>query len=119
MLAYISEMTSRQFKSCTAYSKEEFSILLQDFTETFEQEYNCSYEYYINEHLNDEVEVKLTSLYYCLFFVLYQYKNDLIYDSLAATFTMGTSTAHENFKRYSSLLEKTLEKKRNLSKTKI
>jgi len=117
MLDYIPQMTTRQFKSCTGYSKLEYSILLDDFKLTFEQEYNCTYDYYINEHLNEEVEVKLPNLNSCLFFVLYQYKNDLIYDSLAVTFKMGTSTAHENFKRYSTLLEKTLEKKRNLSKT--
>jgi len=105
-------MTSRQFKSCTGYSRLEFDQLLEDFTSTFEEEYDCNYEYYITEHLREEVEVKLVNLFSCLFFVLYQYKNDLIYDSLAVTFKMGTTTAHDNFKRYSSLLEKTLEKKK-------
>jgi len=101
-------MTTRQFKSCTGYNRLEFDKLLEDFTLTFEEEYHCSYEFYINEHLREEVKVKLPNLFSCLFFVLYQYKNDLVYDSLAVTFKMGTSTAHDNLKRYSSLLEKTL-----------
>jgi len=108
------KMSERQFKCSTGYSRTEFDILLKDFTETFEQKYNCTYEYYINEHLQEDVEVKLVDLFSCLFFVLYKYKNDLIYDSLGAAFSMGRSTAYDNFKKYSALLEKTLQKKKGI-----
>lgn len=40
MLDYIPQMTSRQFKSCTGYSKLEYDFLLNDFRTTFEEEYN-------------------------------------------------------------------------------
>lgn len=115
MLDYITQMSDRQFKSSTGHSKEEFNSLLKDYKAEFESEYGCSYATYINERIHEDIVVKLPNLDSCLFFVLYQYKNGLIYDSLGFTFQMGGSTAYENFKRYSSLLESTLKKRQNLS----
>jgi len=117
MLDYMHKMSERQFKSSTGYSREEFNSLLKDFRETFEEEYSCSYKTYIDEGIQEDIEVKLPDLYSCLFFVLYKYKNDLVYDSYGAAFSMAGSTAYENFKRYSGLLERTLKKRQNLSET--
>lgn len=109
---YTSDLSERQFKSCTGYSKLEFSYLLEDFEQTFFEEMGSNYDSYLAENVTEPV--KLPTLFSCLFFVLYQLKNDLVYDSLGFTFQMGGSTAHDNFKKYSGLVKRTLEKK-NLS----
>jgi len=114
MLDYIHKMSERQFKGCTGYSRAEFAKLLEDFTKTFEEEYKVSYKRYITEYLNETIQVKLPDLFTCLFFVLYKYKTDLTYDAYGLVFSMAGSTACENFKRYSLLLEKTLKKRANL-----
>lgn len=114
MLDYIHKMSERQFKACTGYSRDEFNSLLNDFIETFQEEYGFSYETYL-ERLQKDINVKLPNLFSCLFFVLYKYKNDLTYDAQGLVFSMSGSTACENFKRYSILLEKTLKKKQSIS----
>ena len=48
-----------------------------------------------------------------MFFVLFQMKNDLVFGSLGAIFGMCGASALNNFKSFSVLLEKTLEKKSN------
>ena len=113
---YFETISKRQFKSSTGYSKAEFESLYKDFESNFISLYDCDYSTYLIENVTEEV--KLPTLRSCLFFVLYQLKNDLIYDSLGLTFQMGGSTAHDNFQKYSILLTDTLEKK-SLSKKKF
>lgn len=109
IVEYTDSMSERQFRSTTGYSKIEFRSLYPLFEESFKEEYGYDYADYLIERVTEEV--KLKTLKSCLLFVLFQYKNDLIYDSLGAVFNMSGSTAHDNFTRYSSLLEKTLKKK--------
>lgn len=101
----------RQFRSTTGYDKATFRALLKDFTMTYEEIKGKSYEVYLSEHLLPGEEAKLKSLEAILFFLLYQKKNDLIWDSLAFTFRMATSTAYDYFNKYLPILEATLEKK--------
>lgn len=102
--------TERQFKDTTGHGKDSFLALLLAFEATFLDQYSQNYEAYIEENVTETP--KFTNLGDALFFVLFQLKNDLLWGSLACIFGMATSTAHDNFKRFSSLLEATLEKKR-------
>ncbi|MEZ4888023.1 MAG: hypothetical protein R3E32_25070 [Chitinophagales bacterium] len=101
--------TERQFKDATGKSKEEFYQLLSDYEAEFYSKYNQSYEDYVEENVTEPPKFK--GLDDSLFFVLFQIKNDLIWGSLGCVFNMAGSTAHDNFDRFSRLLELTLEKK--------
>ena len=100
--------TDRQFKSTTGYSKEEFKELYACYEEMYISENGEKYEDYIKDM--DEPPA-LKTLESSLFFVLFQLKNDLVFDTYGAIFGMNGSTAHNNFKKYRILLEKTLKKK--------
>lgn len=115
-MSYLESITSeRQFKSATGFDKATFRALLEDFAEVYKEEKGKSYEDYILENLTIEETPKLKTLEDVLFFVLYQKKNDLVWDCLGFTFKMSGSRAHELFNRYLLLLECTLEKKSNAS----
>ena len=101
--------TDRQFKSTTGHSKTEFEILYKKFEELYIKENGQNYEDYVAENVTEPP--KLNSLSECLYFVLFQLKNDMTYDSLGAVFNMNGSTAHNNFKKYLKLLEEVLKKK--------
>ena len=120
-MSYLEEITNkRQFKSTTGFDKATFSALLADFALEYKVQNACpetsvgkSYEEYLSEILHPEEEVKLTTLEEILFFVLFQKKNDLIWDSLGFVFKMSGAAAHGYYTRYLPLLESTLEKKSN------
>lgn len=99
--------TERQFKSTTGYSKDEFRELYRYYEEMYVSENGETYEEYISD-MDDPP--KLKSLESSLFFVLFQLKNDLVFDSYGAVFGMDGSTAHNNFTKYRILLKKTLKK---------
>ena len=101
--------TERQFKSTTGYSKEEFEELYKAFEEMYITEKGETYEDYI---MDMDEPPSLKTLSSILFFVLFQLKNNLVYDTYGAIFGMDGSAAHSNFKKYSLLLRKTLKKKR-------
>lgn len=103
--------SERQFKDSTGHSKSNFLILLKDYEATYLSENGQSYEKYIEENVTEEPKIK--KLGDALFFVLFQLKNDLIFGSLGVIFEMSEATAHENFKKFSILLELTLKKKGN------
>jgi len=106
--------TERQFKSTTGHSKIEFSKLCIDYELAYLEKYGQSYEDYLEEYVPDRPS--LFTLNDWLFFVLFQLKNDLVYDSLGAVFKMNGSTANLRFKEYLSLLEFTLKKKESIPK---
>ena len=110
MKTYQQITSERQFKDATGHSKESFSRLLKDFEKTYVEKYGQSYEEYIEENVMESPKVK--TLGEGLFFILFQLKNDLIWGSLGLVFGMAGSTAHNNFKVFSDLLELTLEKKK-------
>jgi hypothetical protein len=41
----------------------------------------------------------------------FQMKNDMMWDSLGVVFGMSGTSAHDNFKKYASMLARTLSKK--------
>lgn len=114
ILNHYQTISERQFKSSTGLSRAEFSALSIDFELMFIEVYGLTYESYLANRVTEQV--KLPTLESCLFFVLFQYKNDLVFDSLGLIFQMGCSTAHDNYKKYSALLEQTLKKKRSIQK---
>ena len=102
--------SKRQFKDATGYSREEFDLLLSDYEETYYESKGQSYEEYIEENVMERP--KLSTLGDCLFFTLFQLKNDMIWGSLGCAFGMAGSTAHDNFEYFSKILETTLDKKK-------
>lgn len=108
--------TDRQFKDATGYSRASFNALLSDFNSTYIDLYECSYEEYLEQCVQEEA--KLKTLGDALFFVLFQMKNDLIFGSLGVVFNMSATSAFNNFKYFSLLLAQTLEKKSH-AQTKI
>ncbi len=114
MITHLKKSTDRQFRSATGYGRERFAKLLCDFECTFLEEYGLTYEVYIEE--NSTEVPKFKTLEECLFLVLFQMKNDLIWDSLALMFGMSTTTARAYFQTFSGLLEDTLEKKSDAQK---
>ncbi len=108
-MTYQGITTDRQFKSATGYSKANFEQLLADFERTFQEEYGQTYEKHILENVTEPP--KLQTLETCLFFTLFQLKNGLIWDSLGFVFGMSGTSAHDNFRKYAAMLERTLAKK--------
>lgn len=102
--------SKRQFRDATGYSREEFFLLLSDYEKTYTEEKSQTYEEYIEENLMNPP--RLSTLGDCLFFTLFQLKNDMIWGSLGCAFGMAGSSAHDNFVQFSQLLELTLAKKK-------
>lgn len=107
---YTNIRTDRQFRAASGMSKAEFVSLLYDFEQSF---YELKGKHYSDYILEDVMETpKLKTLGDCLFFVLFQNKNDLSWDSLGAVFGLSGSGAQQNFARHADLLEQTLLKKK-------
>jgi len=102
--------SKRQFKDATGYSREEFDQLLSDFEIVYLEQKGQTYEAYIEENVMETP--RLSTLGDCLFFTMFQLKNDMIWGSLGCAFGMAGSTAHDNFEYFSKLLEATLSKKK-------
>lgn len=111
---YLEINSERQFKDATGFKKSDFNSLLSDFENTFLEEYGQTYQEYLEENVMQPP--KLQTLGECLFFILFQNKNGLIWGSLGLVFGMAGSTAHDKYKIFSDLLELTLEKKSDAKK---
>lgn len=114
MINYKQISTERQFKAATGKSKSEFELLKIDFEKFYFDKRGQTYEEYIKESVYETP--KLQSLGEALFFVLFQLKNGLTWDSLSVVFGMSAATALTNFNIFLELLEQTLEKKSNAQK---
>lgn len=108
-MTYQGISTDRQFKTATGYSKANFKVLLSGFENTYLEEYGHDYETHVRENVTEPP--KLQTLETCLFFTLFQMKNDMMWDSLGFVFGMSGTSAHDNFKKYASMLARTLSKK--------
>lgn len=95
-MTYQGIKTDRQFKTATGYSMANFKVLLSDFENDYLEEYGEDYENYIKDNVTEPP--KLKTLEDCLFFTLFQMKNDMMWDSLAFVFGMSGTSAHDNFK---------------------
>lgn len=102
--------SKRQFKDATGYSREEFEELLSDYEIIYFEQKGQTYEKYIEENVMELP--RLSTLGDCLFFTMFQLKNDMIWGSLGCVFGMAGSTAHDNFAYFSKILELTLAKKK-------
>jgi hypothetical protein len=96
----------RQWQSTLGVSAKEFHYLLPLFSKCYEEKYKIS----LTEGLkNLGIEQAILPTYECcLFFLLFQLKNALIFDVLGLLFNTDGGTAQRNFERYLPLLEASL-----------
>jgi hypothetical protein len=105
MLSYKSIKNARQWKATTGLSELSFRKLRKHFALTYESKYGVSIE---SLSFNIGKELLLSTYEDCLFFVLFQLKNGLTYDSLGLLIHTDDSNAKGSFERYLSILEQTL-----------
>ena len=97
--------SERQWKSVVGVSSLQFHKLCKEFGVSFEQIYQIN----IKElSLNLKTEFLLPTYEDCLFFVLFQLKNGLSYDSLGLLIDTDGGNAHINFEKYLTVLESSL-----------
>jgi hypothetical protein len=108
MIDYKSIRTDRQFKAATGKSKSEFELLKTELEKFYFDKYGQTYEEYIETSVTEKP--KLKNLGESLFFVLFQLKNGMTWDSLSVVFGMSAA-ALKNFNTFLVLLEQMLEKK--------
>lgn len=105
-MTYKNIKSERQWKATTGLSSDKFHRLCKVFSTCYENKYGLSLS---------EIEVNLRSEFLlktyedCLFFVLFQMKNALTYDSLGLLINTDSSNAQRNYERYLSVLESALE----------
>ncbi len=105
MLDYKNIKSERQWKGTTGLSSEKFHRLCKVFKSCFEKKHEVS----ITEMaINLKSEFLLKTYEDCLFFVLFQLKNALSYDSLGLLIDTDNSNAQRNFEKYLSILESSL-----------
>lgn len=105
MLDYKNIKSERQWKGTTGLSSEKFHRLCKVFSACFEKKHEVS----ITEMaINLKSDFLLKTYEDCLFFVLFQLKNALSYDSLGLLIDTDNSNAQRNFEKYLSILELSL-----------
>lgn len=105
MLDYKNIKSERQWKGTTGLSSEKFHRLCKVFSTCFEKKHEVS----ISEmSINLKSDFLLKTYEDCLFFVLFQLKNALSYDSLGLLIDTDNSNAQRNFEKYLSILELSL-----------
>ena len=106
MLTYTNIKSERQWKATTGLSSDKFHRLCKVFSTCYENKYGLS----LSEiEVNVRGEFLLKTYEDCLFFVLFQMKNGLTYDSLGLLINTDGSNAQRNYERYLSILESALE----------
>lgn len=102
MLNYRNIKSERQWKGTTGVSCTQFHKLCKAFKAAFEEIHQISL-IEISTNLNNEF---LLSTYEdCLFFILFQLKNGLSYDSLGLLIDTDNSNAQRNYEKYLKVLE--------------
>ena len=105
MLDYKNNKSDRQWRATTGLSSVKFHALCKAFSACFEK---------INEQSLSEIETNLKGNFLlktyedCLFFILFQMKNALTYDSLGFLINTDSVNAQRNYERYLNILELTL-----------
>ena len=105
MLNYKLIKSERQWKSVVGVSSLQFHKLCRDFGLSFESIYQINIQ---ELSLNLRTEFLLPTYEDCLFFVLFQLKNGLSYDSLGLLIGTDGGNAHINFEKYLTVLESSL-----------
>jgi hypothetical protein len=105
MLNYKLIKSERQWKSVVGVSSLQFHKLCKEFALSFEKLFQINIQ-----ELSSTIHVKLLLPTYedCLFFVLFQLKNGLSYDSLGLLIDSDGGNAHINFEKYLTVLESAL-----------
>lgn len=107
MLNYHAVRNERQWKSTTGLTEGQFLQLAHYFEET--------YTFFNGVSLQEsaqrlQVVLLLPTYEDCLFFVLFQLKNSLSYDTLGLLIETDGSNAQRNFEHYLKILSHTLER---------
>ena len=105
MLSYKNIKNTRQWKATTGLSEKAFFKLSKHFGHIYESKYGVNIE---SLSTNIGKTLLLSTYEDCLFFVLFQLKNGLTYDSLGLLIQTDDSNAKRSFERYLSILEQTL-----------
>ena len=105
MLSYKNIKNDRQWKATIGLSRKSFEKLNEEFIKN----YIAIHGIPLNE-LSDNLHISLLLPTYldCLFFVLFQLKNGLSYDSLGLLINTDGSNAQRNFEKYLYVLETSL-----------
>lgn len=107
MLSYQHVCNDRQWRATTGLTQPQFELLTQHFGETYQFFHGIPIS---QVAANIDVAVKLPTYADCLFFVLFQLKSGLAYDSLGLLIQTDGSNAQRCFEKYLHLLELTLER---------
>jgi hypothetical protein len=99
--------SERQWKPVEGVSSLQFHKLCKEFGLSFEIIYGINIQELSS---NLKTEFLLPTYQDCLFFVLFQLKNGLSYDSLGLLIGTDGSNAHINFEKYLTVLESVLIK---------
>jgi len=110
-ISYKEVRNDRQWKATTGINGVEFSCLTSAFGQAYENLHAISLEAGAK---NLKQELALPSYADCLYFVLFQLKTALSFDSLAVVFNMDGATAHRNFEKYLTVLQQALRQKNAL-----
>jgi hypothetical protein len=97
--------SERQWKSVVGVSSLQFHKLCKEFGVSFEQIYQLNIQ---ELSLNLRTDFLLPTYEDCLFFVLFQLKNGLSYDSLGLLIGTDGGNAHINFEKYLTVLESSI-----------
>lgn len=107
MLNYKNIKDNRQWIGTVGLAETKFYDLVKHFSLTYESLHGIS----LQEGSANLSKVLLLSSYEeCLFYVLFQLKNSLCYDSLGLLIGTNASNARLNFEKYLLVLEHTLQK---------
>lgn len=102
MLNYKNIKSDRQWKGTIALSCDQFHRLCKVFSACFEELNQISL---IEMATNLNSNFLLKTYEDCLFYVLFQLKNGLSYDSLGLLINTDSSNAQRNFEKYLAVLE--------------
>lgn len=105
MLSYKQIKNERQWKASIGLSSTAFKKLSEQFSQTYMTFHGISLN---DSSANLSVSLLLPTYSDCLFFVLFQLKNGLSYDSLGLLINTDGSNAQRNFEKYFSILEMTI-----------
>jgi hypothetical protein len=105
MLNYKLVKSERQWKSVVGVSSLQFHKLCKEFGLSFEKIYQLDIQELSS---NLKTEFLLPTYEDCLFFILFQLKNGLSYDSLGLLIGTDGGNAHINFEKYLTVLESAL-----------
>jgi len=106
MLSYTNIKSERQWRATTGLCSDKFHRLCKVFSTCYENRYGLSLSK-VEENLRNQFLLKTNED--CLFFVLFQMKNGLTYDSLGLLINTDSSNAQRNYEKYLSILEVALE----------